>query len=402
MAAESIAPMDERVYPILAQAGFSHALFNPRQHRACQLVDLYVLHIAVDLLDRLGLAAALAHPRTVAELLEAQRFVPLFRLPLRWLLERLAAAGVLAREETAGERRYHVPGPLPPVRREELRREALEVDPSYAPTFALLDEAAAVYPRVASGEITGERALFQKARLWCAYFSNENGYYALTNRITALVAAAHLAPEGGAILEAGAGLGSATEALLEVLHARNRLGDVTGYAVTEPVAFFRRRTQRALTTAYPDLPLTFSSLDINRPWTDQGVAAATQQLVWAVNVFHLARDLEATLGEAFATLVPGGWVVLGEGLRPFPGQCVSAEFPFHLLESFVDVETDPEIRPIPGFLTPEEWQRALARAGFAAVETIPDVVRIRDLFPGFFAVVVCGRRPPAQGRTGGS
>ena len=36
----------------------------------------------------------------------------------------------------------------------------------------MLDEAAAIYPRVARGETSGERALFQRAALWTAYFNN--------------------------------------------------------------------------------------------------------------------------------------------------------------------------------------------------------------------------------------
>src|SRR3989442_301345 len=120
----------------------------------------------------------------------------------------------------------------------------------YAPAYVLLDEAAAVYPRVARGETSGERALFLRVALWCAYFSNENRYYAINNRLGAAVAAARLGAEPGCVLEVGAGLGSATEALLELLSARGRLGGLTSYRFTEPVAFFRRRAQRTLEVAH--------------------------------------------------------------------------------------------------------------------------------------------------------
>jgi hypothetical protein len=116
-------------------------------------------------------------------------------------------------------------------------------------------------------------------------------------------------------------------------------------------------------------------------------------LVWGVNVFHLARDLRSALEQARASLAPGGWVVLGEGVRPFAGVPVGTELPFQILESFTDVELDPETRPSPGFLTAEQWQRALGRAGFGRVEIVPDVVRLRALHPGFFAAAVCCRRP---------
>jgi len=49
-------PVDPRLYALLAQAGFGDALFNPRQHRSCELVEHYVLQLAIDLVARLELA----------------------------------------------------------------------------------------------------------------------------------------------------------------------------------------------------------------------------------------------------------------------------------------------------------------------------------------------------------
>jgi len=391
----AVAPVDERVYALVAESGVEGDLFNQRQHRCCELVDRYVLHLAVSVVRMLELPPLLAVPRTVPEILGAHGLVPTFRPALEWLLERLTAAGILARETSARGGRYQLRRPLPPVLLDALRTAVLERDPAYGPTFALLDEAAAIYPRVARGEITGEQALFQKVALWCAYFDNANPFYALNNRLAAPVAAARLPAGGAAVLELGAGLGSGTEAFLLHLRTTGRLGVPASYRVTEPVPFFRRRAQRMLTAAWPGVPLDFAGLDLNLPWAEQGVPPGSLHLVWAVNVLHLARDLDRALGEAFRALAPGGWVVLGEGIRPFPGQVVGAEFPFQLLRSFVEVDTDPERRPTHGFLTPEHWVATLRRAGFTPVELVPDLFRVRELFSGFFAGVVCGRRPAA-------
>src|SRR6184192_2702658 len=253
-------------------------------------------------------------------------------------------AGVVARAAGA---RYRLPGPLPSPDLTALRAEGLAADASYAPAFALLDEAATLYPRVARGETDGESALFRKLPLWVAYFSNQNGYYALNNRVTAQVAARRLA--GGPVLEVGAGLGSATEALLEALAERDTPGALSAYLVTEPVALFRRRAEQTLRAAWPGAPLAFAALDVNQPWAAQDVGPASVQLVWGVNVFHLARDLEAVLAEARAALVPGGCLVIGEGLRPRRGEPVGAELPFRLLASFTDVDLAQETRATPGF-----------------------------------------------------
>jgi len=389
----SIAPFDERVYAFLGEAGLPEDLVDPGQHRSHALAELYVLELVIDLVEQLGMTDLLARPRTAAELLEARELAPGFRAALCWLLERLVAAGKLTRDGHGRDARYHLPAPLPPPAREAVRAEALAFDPSYAPAYALLDEAAAVYPRVARGETSGERALFQRIALWCAYFSNENRYYAINNRLGAAVAAARLSTEPACVLEVGAGLGSATEALLELLSVRGRVGALTSYRFTEPVPFFRRRAQRMLEAAHPGVPFMFSALDINQPWPEQGVEPGRFQLVWGVNVFHLARNLGAALREALASLAPGAWLVLGEGLRPFAGQPIGAEFPFQILESFVDVEIDPETRPTAGFLTPEQWQRAFETSGFTEVRIVPDLARLREFCPGFFAGAVYGRRP---------
>jgi len=375
---------DPRVYSVLAEAGFGPDLFNPRQHRSCQLVDRYALELAIGLVRALDLEPLLAEPRSADELLAARSFAPPFRRPLAWLVAYLADTGVLA----VKDRRYRLAVPLRRPVLSEVRAAVLDADASYAAALALLDEAAAIYPRVAHGETSGERALFLRARLWADYFDNANGYYGLTNRVAARAAARRL-PKGGRALEIGAGLGSATSALLEEIAEPAALG---AYDVTEPVPFFRRRAERMLAAVYPDVPLAFAALDLNQPWAAQGMPPGGHDLVFGVNVMHLARDLDAGLREAHAALAPGGFLVLGEGLRPGPNVPVAAELPFQLLESFADVETHPETRPTAGFLTAETWLAALRRAGFADVTLVPDAIHLRTLVPAFLAAAVVGRR----------
>jgi hypothetical protein len=45
-----------------------------------------------------------------------------------------------------------------------------------------------------------------------------------------------------------------------------------------------------------------------------------------------------------------------------------------------------------GFLTPEQWTDALTSAGFTSVTVLPDVARIRDVFPGFYAAAIGASR----------
>ncbi|HME71869.1 MAG TPA: class I SAM-dependent methyltransferase [Myxococcota bacterium] len=373
-----VTPPDARCYAPLAAVGLSPDPFDPIQDRACKLVDLYTLHVAIDLLRELADPALLARGASADDLLARGGYVAVFRPALGWLLGRAAAAGLDVRT------------PLPRTDRAAVRAACLAIAPSYVPAFTLMDEAAALYPRVARGEVNGDRALLMKASLWVAYFDNRNGYYALNNRVVAVAAAARAAGAGPArVLEVGAGLGSATEAVLGGLPAVER------YHVTEPIAFFRRRAERTLRAAHPGVALEFGALDVNGRWAAQGVRPADHTFVVGVNVFHLARDLVATLREAFEALEPGGWLVAGEAIRPHPHACVGAELPFQILQSYHAVETDPELRPTPGFLTAEGWTEALGRAGFTEIALVPDAVRLRDLWESAITAAVCGRRPHA-------
>jgi SAM-dependent methyltransferase len=378
------APRDPRLDAVLADADVPAGLFDARQHEGCERVEEYVLRLTIDLVGRLGMAGVLDGTRTADDVVAACGFVADFRRAAGWLLARLAAAGLAVRD-AAG--RWALPGPLPPPELAAARAAALEGEPSYAPTYAMLDEAAAIYPRVARGETSGDAALFRKVGLWVAYFANANAYYALNNRLTAHVAARRLPPHAR-VLEIGAGLGSATEALLEAA-APAAFG---AYRVTEPVEFFRRRAERTLTAARPDAPLVFAPLDLNAPWEAQGVAAGSQDVVWGVNVFHLAHDLDAGLAEARAALAAGGWLVVGEGVRPADDVPVGAELPFQILHGYAAVRLDPTTRPTPGFLTAERWLDALRRTGFTDVTVVPDVLRMRAIAPNFYAAAICGRR----------
>ena len=163
-------------------------------------MERYALDLACTIARALDLPARLVTPQRPEALMTACGFVPAFAAPLRWLLDVLAMRGVLA----VGPDGYRQAAALPAVALDAVRAAGLAADPSYEPAYALLDEAAALYPRVARGEVVAERALFLRARLWQAYFSNANRYYALSNRVVARAAAARLADAGGgAVLEVG-------------------------------------------------------------------------------------------------------------------------------------------------------------------------------------------------------
>jgi SAM-dependent methyltransferase len=372
------APPDARVLALLAAGGLGD-VFHPAQHRACLLVERYVSERVLDVAAVLGLEDAL-NAGTSPDALAA----PDRRDAVAWLCRRLATDGHLV----ADGDRWRLAAPLPTSIADAVRADALAEMPDYAPAYDLVDAAAAAYPRVVRGETTGEEALLARLALWLAYFSNRHGYYALNNHVAARAAASRIGA-GARVLEVGAGLGSATEVLLARCDGGAALA---AYAVTEPQPFFRRRAQRTLTADFPAAPLAFGDLDLNQPWATQDVAPGSLSLIFGVNVFHLAVDLDAVLAEAHAALAPGGWLVVGEGMRPAPGVPVGAELPFQLLSAWRAVRLDPVTRPEPGFLTAAQWTSALERAGFRDVVLEPDAAALVALQPNFYAAAVCGRR----------
>ena len=179
--------------------------------------------------------------------------------------------------------------------------------------------------------------------------------------------------------------------MLQLLTERDILPRVDRYLITEPNAYFRRCSQRKLIAQYPNLPLEWAPLDVDLPWNAQGITSGEFDLVYAVNVMHISKNLLFSLNEARSALAPNGWLVIGECVRPYDHQPIYAELMFQILESFTNVEIDPEVRPNPGFLTAEQWRRAFSRAGFNHTKIAPDIDRIREIYPHFFTGAISGQ-----------
>jgi len=383
--------MDPRLTALLAR--YPPAMFGERLHHSIELMECYSIDWSIELLHRLGVMEHLAQWQSAAALCRSMAFAPRFETALTWLLERLLETGGITSREHAGMRQYRLEQALWEPALAELRAAGMAIDPANRATLNLLDHAASIYPAVARGETTGEQALFgmDGIPLWLEYFHDDNTTYAINNWLGALAAADCVATRAGIrILEIGAGTGSASQTLLRTLSERDLTPRIERYVITEPNAFFRRRSQRDLSRQYADLPLEFRALDIDKPWDAQDVAPGGFHLIYGINVLHVAHDLVFSLRQARASLAADGWLVIGECLRPFARQPIYAELMFLLLDGFSDVKTDLQLRPNGGFLTPSQWRTVFACAGFDRVEVRPDVERIREIYPHFFTGAVCG------------
>jgi SAM-dependent methyltransferase len=376
---------------------FPLAIFSERSYQSIELMERYSIELAVDLLGRLNVVEQLGEWRSVDELCALLCFQPRFKLALEWILARLVETGCVDVQDRGTIRAYRLANlPWQPDLK-RLRAFGVKIDPSNAATLDLLDHAANLYPVVATGRQGGDQNLFgpQGVPLWLNYFHNDNLTYAVNNWIGAVAAADHLSDRRKLrILELGAGSGSATEILLKLFDERGLLPRLERYLVTEPNAYFRRCNQRKLAAQYSGVPSEWATLDLDLPWHTQGISPGEFDLVYAVNVMHISKNLLFSLNEARSALATDGWLVIGECIRPFVNQPIYPELMFQILDSFTNVELDPEVRPNPGFLTAEQWRRAFLRAGFGRTDVEPDIDRIREFYPHFFTGAICGRKSP--------
>jgi len=359
-----------------------------------ELLEFYTINMAIDLAHRLKVFDQLGDWRSIDDLCHVLSFQPSFKFALRWILERLVEIDCVEARSEGDTRLYHLRQRPRQADLGNLRATGLQIDPANGPTLDLLDHAASLYPTVASGEQSGDHGLLgaQGLPLWLNYFHNDNSTYAVNNWIGAALAAERLSSHRALrILEVGAGPGSASEILLRLFDERGILPRINRYLITEPNAFFTRCSQRKLTKQYPDLPLEWTALNLDLPWSDQGIQAGEFDLVYAVNVMHISNDLLFSLKQARSALSQNGWLVIAECLRPYPNQPIYPELMFQILESFTNVQIDPEVRPNPGFLTADQWRLAFTRAGFQRTEVAPDIDRIREIYPHFFTGAICGQ-----------
>ena len=385
-------PSDPRLGQWLQQ--FPPAVFSERLYQSIELMERYSIELAIDLSRQLNLVDQLGGWRSADELCGLLSFQLRFKFALRWMLERLVESGCAQARNDGQSRCYHLRDALWQPDLKALRAIGLSIDPANAATLDLLDHAASLYVAVATGQQSGDHNLLgpQGIPLWLNYFHNDNLTYAVNNWVGAVLAADHVSTRRTLrILELGAGTGSASEILLQLLAERGLLSRVERYRITEPNAYFRRCSQRKLTAQYPNVPLEWAPLDLDLPWKSQLIDSGEFDLVYAVNVMHISKNLLFSLSEARSALATDGWLVIGECVRPYDKQPIYPELMFQILDSFTNVETDPEIRPNPGFLTAQQWRRAFSHAGFRQTKVAPDIDRIREIYRHFFTGAISGQ-----------
>src|SRR5262245_15879039 len=185
------------------------SLFDDAFVRSCQLIEEYVVRLALGAFRATGLERALAEPATVDEVVVRAGLVPaIARVPVAWLARTLAARAWIESDRAGGDARYRLARVLPVLDPNEILAEQEAVDARCLPSYRIAALAAECYPAVLRGEVSGEQALFGPEGIvaWSKYFSNANPLYATSNAIAAIAAERALPSGCGPILELGGGV----------------------------------------------------------------------------------------------------------------------------------------------------------------------------------------------------
>ena len=365
--------------------------------RASEFVNRLVDSAVVDVLERLGVSrsridqllapSADKHADELANVAQEVGVIlertGCFRWLFDWLGDERRVLGDLG-SEFGGDGTVHSV-----VEFGALSSAAVGEVPPLAASVELIALAAAHYPAFLRGERDGETILFAADAfpMWERYFSNDHEINHALNLLGAHVVERIVDGDDLEVLEVGGGLGSAAELLLRRIEGR-----IKRYWFTDAHPGFLRRGRDLLTERFPDQSFQYALVDINRRFADQRVEQRFD-LVYGVNVLHLALDLSAALRNIREVLAEHGIAVFVEGVRPHPNGPVAAEFVFQLLAQFRDVTLDAETRPNAGFLASDYWCKALESAGFVDVEFIPDPARALAAYPNLAMGAFSGRMP---------
>jgi len=362
------------------------SVFNEKFKQASERLDRFIGALSVELAAGLGLGAG---DLPSAERIAKQRgWKSGGALPLQWLFETLELYGQAERRGDG----WRLKGGSPPVPSGQLRAEAERAVPAARPAYEVFALSADALPAILKGELRGEDALFGPAAmgLWFDYFSNSNPHYAPNNQVTAL-AVERSVGSGARLLEVGGGGGSAALAVLDAMAQAHKTP--SRYVFTELQPAFLRRGIRAIQQVVPTgCDLRSLRYDIDGDPEAQNVEAGQFDALFGVNTLHLARDVVATLGKLRTLLRPGGFLVIGELLRPTPTATVHLELPFTLLTTYSQAPLEEGIRVRPGFMSVRGWRRALDASGFGEISILPaEIERCAEIYPGFYCGAITAR-----------
>ncbi len=239
--------------------------------------------------------------------------------------------------------------------------------PNLAGHARLLGVVLAAYPEILRGERAAVEVLFPNsstALMERIYTGNVVAAY--YSGLVARAVVAHVEavlpglPAGGrvTIVEAGAGTGGTSAAVLEALRP---WAERVRYLYTDVSPAFARHFAQRFAARYPFAE--FKVLDASRDVAAQGFVPGEADVVLAANALHATPRMAVTLREVKRLLKRGGWLVLDEvnEVQDY------ATLAFGLFEGWWLYEDAENRLPDSPLIASATWEALLAEAGFAPV-----------------------------------
>jgi acyl transferase domain-containing protein/NADPH:quinone reductase-like Zn-dependent oxidoreductase/SAM-dependent methyltransferase len=323
-------------------------------------VDSLVAAFVVRALCGLGWKANVGDVVDPEQLAKALGVVPEHQRLWRRLVALLVEQGVLARGEGGA---YRV-GSLPPTEGLEVRiRDLLERHPEGEAELTLVGRAGKRLGECLCGrdeplEVLFPGGSFDTADLLYRRSPPARVYNSLVRQVVRQLVSGWPAGRPLRVLEIGAGTGGTTSFILPEMPA-----DRTHYVYTDlSPLFLSKAKERFADYGF----LEYRALDIETCPRAQGLRGGMFDLVVAANVLHATSDLRQTLQNVKTQLVPGGRVVLLEGMKA---------------QSWIDVTfgmtdgwwafKDTDVRPSYPLLDRNGWRALLEEAGFLDCVSVP-------------------------------
>jgi len=333
----------------------------------------YVSHLILQLFENTGILELLKNKYTTSnEIIAEFNFIPNANYALEWMLSFLNQGGFLKKMEDRKGARYCYEK-IEDIDLQDLFQKTVDLDKNIIPSAKLMEYCLSEYPNFFNGQKKGFEILFaaDKIKLWVDYFSNDNSGYCVYNSLGAFGVLKWMKEKHNIrFLEVGGGTGGASAALIDKLK-KNLLSRISEYIFSDVSPVFLRIGNRAIMNAAPDdFQYSLKRLDFDKPIVEQGIGEDEVDIVYGVNAVHVAKNLANTLKNIYKVIKPGGMIILSESCRPSQDYLLFQEVIFNLLDNYVNVDLDKDLRPIPGFLDYEHWRSNLEASGFKNIEAI--------------------------------
>jgi SAM-dependent methyltransferase len=356
---------------------FIEALFTANYYMGYQALERYIVKVIFGILRNMNITDYLQKDyRTTDEIVERFNLHVQSKALLNWILTYLGHMGYVKSRDSG----FALKKVVSHIDTHEDRKQLAELMPTADIFIQLITHIETDIKNFLTGKKSGGEILFADetvSHLWNDYFNNTFYEYSFINYGAAYGIAKWLSQtEEKSMLEIGSGTSGATVRVFQTLRDNNLLESMDTIILTDIVPSLLDLGNKNI-QKHVKAPPAYEQriLDINKPFREQGFSEDSFDIIYGVNVLHVAHDLDFSLREVYKHLNNDGILVIAETTRPFENRALHHEIIFELLENYYDVKLDPEMRPYHGFLTKEGWIRYFEMSGFKNIEYINELER---------------------------